>query len=412
MLALVSLVIFAAVIDASAPNDWPEFRGPTGQGVSDSATPPLEWDQTKNVTWKRPMPGTGWSSPVLYEGALYLTTALDDGGDNLESLRALRVNSETGEILWDVELFHIGGRSQKHPKNGYASPTPIVEDGRLYVHFGPMGTACLDTSGKVIWRQSTLAYDTPHGNGGSPVLHGGKLIFSCDDTNAPFIVALSQETGDVAWKTVRRTDASKKFSFSTPLVVEEKGRALAVSVGSGFVGAFDIADGKEVWRVDYGEGFSIVPRPVFSHGLIFVTTGFIRPCSIYAIRTGGEGDVTETHVAWTSGDGSPHTPSMIALGDELYFVSDRGEFSCVDVETGSVHWREDIGGKYSASLVYADGRIYATSEEGTTTVVAAGKTFQKLAENVLGERTFASPALSGSAIFIRTESTLYRIDAP
>ena len=408
---LCSLAFLAVQTNAGSLPDWPEFRGPTGQGIAEGATPPLEWSAEKNVTWKQAIPGIGWSSPVVYEKAIYLTTALLDAEENPSSLRALRVDGESGTIMWDVEVFPWSGSAQKQSKNSFASPTPIVAEGKVYVHFGPMGTACLDTKGAVIWRQTELAYDTPHGSGGSPALFAGKLIYSCDDTKQPFVVALDEASGKVLWKTERSTEASKKFSFSTPLVIDDGGVMRAVVPGSGYVGAYDVADGREAWRLDYGEGFSVVPRPVLSHGLIFVATGFINPCSVLAVRTGGAGDVTATHLAWRSDEGAPHTPSMLAVGDELYFVSDRGEFSCVDAATGALHWREDIGGRYSASLVYGDGRIYVTNEEGTTLVVQADKTFQKRAENALGEKTYASLAVSGKAIFLRTEGNLYRIEA-
>lgn len=391
--------------------DWPEFRGPTGQGIAAEATPPVEWGPEKNVVWKQAIPGLGWSSPVVYDGAVYLTTALLDGEEKLTSLHALRVDGTSGAIQWDVEVFPWSGSSQKQPKNSFASPTPIVAEGKVYVHFGPMGTACLDAEGTVLWRQSNLAYDTPHGNGGSPVLIDGKLIYSCDDNTQPFVVALDQQTGKVVWKTNRMTEASKKFSFSTPLVIDEGGEKHVVMPGSGFVGAYNVKDGAEVWRVNYGEGYSVVPRPVFAQGLIFVATGFIQPCSVLAIRTGGQGDVTQSHLAWRCDEGAPHTPSMIAVGDELYFVSDRGELSCVDLKSGHLYWREDIGGRYSASLTGAAGHIYVTSESGNTIVVDAAKAFKKVAENDLMEKTYASIALSGASIFLRTETYLYRIEA-
>jgi outer membrane protein assembly factor BamB len=310
-----------------------------------------------------------------------------------------------------VEVFPWSGPANKQPKNSFASPTPIVADGKVYVHFGPMGTACLDLDGKVQWRQTDLAYNTPHGNGGSPALAEGKLIYSCDDTEKPFVVALDQSTGKVAWKTERSTDASKKFSFSTPLVIDVGGRKLAVIPGSGFVGAYDIADGAEVWRVNYGEGFSVVPRPVFARGLVYVATGFAQPCSVLAIRPDGTGDVTTSQLAWKSDEDAPHTPSMLSVGEELYFISDRGVFTCVDAKTGAVHWSEDVGGRYSASPVYAEGRIYVTDEDGKTLVLQSGKTFKKLGENTLPEKTYASLAMSGPALFLRTETNLYRIEA-
>lgn len=410
-IALAIAVHVAASDRPEALGDWPEFRGPTGQGIARHGAPPLEWGPSRNITWRVALPGAGWSSPVVYGGALYLTAATGDDPDAPENLCALRIDAASAEITWNVPVLPVPPGARKHPKNGYASPTPIVADDRVYVHFGPWGTACLDTAGTVLWRQTGLAYETPHGNGGSPVLHDGKLIVSCDDLKAPFVAALDADTGAVLWKTARETDASKTFSFCTPLVVARGDGHVVVSPGSGFVGAFDPDDGREVWRVDYGEGFSVVPRPVTAHGLVYVATGFARPCYVMAIRTGGTGDVTGSHVAWKSDEAAPHTPSMLVVGDELYYVSDRGTVSCVNARTGDVHWREEVGGRFSASPVYANGHIYVTAEDGTTTVFKADTTYTKQAENQLGERVFASPAVSGPTLFIRSEAALYRIEA-
>lgn len=405
-------VCLASVAGAAPLADWPEFRGPTAQGHAENTTPPLNWSPEQHIAWTTALPGIGWSSPVLHDGALYLTTALVNGDDQPTSLRALQVNADSGAIEWDVEVFPWSGDSKRQPKNSFASPTPIAAVGKIYVHYGPMGTACLDTTGAILWRQTELAYDTPHGNGGSPLLHNGKLIYACDDAQAPFVVALDAETGKVAWKTERTTDAAMKFSFSTPLAINVGGQDLIVVPGSGYVGAFDAGDGEEIWRVNYGEGFSVVPRPVYAGGLIFVATGFAKPCSVLAIRPDGTGDVTESHLAWKTDEAAPHTPSMLAIGEELYFVSDRGEMSCVELKTGKLHWRQDLGGRYSASPVFAGGRIYVTSEEGVTHVIEPGTTFKKLVENTIAEKSYASFAVSGPALFLRTEKGLYRIQAP
>lgn len=412
VLAIALIGCPGAVVWAVA-GDWPEFRGPTGQGLGLDANPPLEWGPEKNVQWRQALPGSGWSSPVVVDGRIYVTAAILGGDDSVESLRVLCLNSDSGAIQWNTEALPAPDVARKHPKNSFASPTSIVADGRIYAHFGPWGTASLDMQGTVVWQQTGLGYETPHGNGGSPVLYEDKLIFSCDDVSDPFMAALDSATGEVLWKTARRTEASKKFSFCTPLVVESGGKDLVVSPGSGFVGAYDPESGQEVWRVNYGEGFSVVPRPVTAHGLVYLATGFARPCNVLAIRTGGSGNVTDTHVAWMLSDrASPHTPSMLAVGDELYYVSDRGIFSCVDGRTGEIHWREELAGSYSASPIHAAGRIYVTSEDGVTTVVRAGKRFEKLAENSLGERVFASTACVGDALFIRSEAALYRIQGP
>jgi outer membrane protein assembly factor BamB len=302
-----------------------------------------------------------------------------------------------------------GDASAHHQKNGLASPTPVVRADRLYVHFGHLGTAALDLTGKVLWRQTDIKYPPRHGNGGSPALVGDLLVFSCDGEQDPFVVALDTANGKLRWKTLRHTTASKTFSFSTPLAVEVDGATQIILPGSGFVGGYDPKDGREIWRARYGEGYSVVGRPVFAHGLVFVSSSFDRPVLFAVKPAGAKGDVTESHVAWTHAKGVPNTPSMLVVGDELYFVSDAGIATCVDARTGTVHWSERLGGGFSASPVAADGRLYFQNEEGIGFVLKAGKTFDVLARNELGERTLASPALTDNALFLRSQSHLWRI---
>jgi len=324
------------------------------------------------------------------------------------SLRALCVDAGNGKILWNTEVLVHTGSTSIHNKNSHASPTPVVEEERLYVHFGHQGTACLDLDGKVLWRNTTLKYSPVHGSGGSPILVDDALIFSCDGASDPFVVALNKKTGQLLWKTARTLAAKKKFSFSTPLLIHANGRSQVISPSSGAVYAYDPKDGRELWRVRYAEGYSVVPCPVFGRGLLFVSTAFDSP-EVMAIRPDGQGDITDTHVVWTLAKGAPKTPSMLLVGDELYFVSDAGIASCVDAKTGRVHWAERVGGNYSASPLLADGRIYLQNEEGVGVVLAPGKTFHQLARNSLGERTLASYAVTDGALFIRTEAHLYRV---
>lgn len=394
---------------SGAAEDWPEFRGPTGQGTARATKVPIYWSATSNVVWKTAIPGGGWSSPVLANGRIYLTTATADGGQT--SLRALCVEALSGKILWNVVVLQPdpGAASTHHPKNGLASPTPIVRGDRLYAHFGHLGTAALDFNGKVLWRQADLKYPPTHGNGGSPALVGDRLVFSCDGAQDPFVVALDAANGKVRWQTPRNTTAAKTFSFSTPLAVEVGGATQIILPGSGFVGGYDPHDGHEIWRARYGEGYSVVARPVFAHGLLFVSSSYDRPV-LYAVKpAGARGDVTDSHVAWTHAKGVPNTPSMLAAGDELYFVSDAGIASCLDAQTGMVHWSERLGGGFSASPVMAEGRLYFLNEEGVGTVLKAGKAFDTLAKNELGERTLASPAVTDNALFLRSQSHLWRI---
>jgi outer membrane protein assembly factor BamB len=406
-------MVLAWAAAAMSGQDWPEFRGPTGQGQATASRLPLEWDAARNIAWKRSIPGHGWSSPVLKDGRLYVTSAIEaDGGGSKMSLHALCLDEETGKIRWNIEVFEggAGDAPRIHTKNSHASPTPLVADGRVYVHFGHRGTACLDLDGKVLWRNTSLAYPPVHGSGGSPILAGSALIFSCDGGSDPFVVALDKNTGKVLWKTKRITTAKKTFSFSTPLLIMVKGQSQVISAGSGVVCALDPNTGREIWRARYGEGYSVVPRPVYGQGLLFIATGFDAP-TVMAIRPDGAGDVTDTHVVWTLKKGAPNTPSLLLVGEELYMVSDGGIASCVEAKTGRVHWQERIGGNYSASPVYANGRIYFQNEEGTGVVLEAGRQFQKLATNSLGERSLASYAVTDGALFIRTEQHLFKVQA-
>ncbi|MEL6109149.1 MAG: PQQ-binding-like beta-propeller repeat protein [Planctomycetota bacterium] len=394
--------------------DWTEFRGPDGQGHSSAKTLPLSWNETNNVAWKVPIEGDGWSSPVVADGRIYVTTAVrtQGGGPKSRSLRTLCLDADSGQSLWNVEVFRQGGDGvQIHKKNSHASATPILRDDRVFVHFGPAGTACLSTDGDVIWKNKELAFAPIHGNGGSPALRDDTLVFTCDGRDKQFVAALSATTGEVTWTTDRRADVKKGFSFCTPLFINVNGKAQVVCPGSGAVVAYEPETGKEIWSCNYGEGYSVVPRPVYANGLVFVSSCY-DSASLYAIDPTGTGDVTDTHVRWTIRRGVPKTPSMLVIGNELYFVDDGGVASCVDSRTGDPHWKQRLGGKYSASLFYGAERIYIQSENGKTTVIAPGTEFKELATNELSgdERTFASFATVENAILLRSESHLYRIE--
>ena len=272
-----------------------------------------------------------------------------------------------------------------------------------------MGTAALDLAGAVVWRQTELKYPPVHGTGGSPILVGDALVFSCDGAQEPFVAALDAKTGAVRWKTPRQTTAKKLFSFSTPLAIALGGATQIISPGSGFVGGYDARDGHELWRVGYGEGYSVVPRPVFAHGLLFLSSGF-DAAVLYAIKpAGAAGDATATNIAWTTRKAAPHSASALVVGDELYFVSDAGIATCADARTGEVHWSERLGGDFSASPFAAEGRIYFQNEKGVGYVVKASPAYALLATNDLGEKSLASPAVADGAIYLRTEGHLWKI---
>lgn len=391
--------------------DWTEFRGPTGQGLSNERNLPIEWSATNNVMWKQPIPGQGWSSPLVVGARVYLTSgvATNDAGP---SLLALCLDASSGKILWTSEVFKSEETkaSPIQEKNSHASSTPILEGERLYAHFGHNGIACLDLKGRILWRNNNLKYDPMHGNGGSPILVDDKIIYNADAASDPYIVALNKTTGELIWKVNRIAPAKNKFSFCTPLLITVNGRKQIITPGSGVVQALNPADGSEIWRVLYGDGYSVVPRPVYGHGMIYISTGFDTP-ELLAIRVDGQGDVTDTHVAWRLRQGAPLTPSLLLSGDELYAVSDSGMASCLDAATGKIYWKQRVAGNYSSSPVLAEGRIYLQNEKGTGTVLKAGKEFVKLATNSLGEPSLASYALADHSIFIRTKENLYRIGA-
>ena len=406
------LALAAGLSAAPAPMaaDWPEFRGPTAQGIVADGALPTEWSDTKNVLWKQPLPGKGWSSPVTAGGRIYLTTAVpvEGGKDGELSLQALCLDGDTGATKWAKEVFRESASAPKpHSKNSHASPTPLVHGDRLYVHFGHMGTACLDLDGNVVWKNNDLHYAPVHGNGGSPVLVDGALVLSCDGADKQFVVALDAGDGHVLWKKDRNVHPEKGFSFGTPLVITVGDKKQVVSQGSNVVIAYDPKNGDEIWRVRY-DGYSLVPRPVYGDGMLYLSTGFDAP-KLLAVRCDGKGDVTDTHVAWTVEKNAPNSPSPLLLGDQLYMVSDHGVVTCLNAKTGDEIWHEHVGGNFSASPIAADGKVYFLSEEGVGVVVKAGKEFELVAKNPVKEKTLASYGVLDGSLLVRTETSLYRI---
>jgi outer membrane protein assembly factor BamB len=401
------------VAQDTSSGDWPEFRGPSGQGwVSDQKLPTL-WSERKNVRWKTPIAGQGWSSPVIQGNQIWLTSALDSG----RSLRAICLDSETGEIRFDVEVFSVPEPGELHPKNSHASPTPVIDGDRIFVHFGAHGTACLSNQGEILWK-TQLPYYHHHGPAASPVLADGVLIVTCDGFTQPFwdrvqrpgvtanqfIAGIDSETGEILWKTPRQG----RHSYCTPLVIEWNGARQVISPGGDGVVAYEPATGRQQWWCRY-QGYSVTPRPVFGNGLIYVCTGYDHP-SLLAIRPDGEGDVTETHIQWKSDRSIPLTPSPLLVDQQwLYLISDAGILSCLEATTGNQLWKRRLSGKFSASPIVSDSRIYLLNENGQMEVIQAGDRYKKLSSSTLPGRTFASPAAAGNRLYLRTEEFLYCI---
>ncbi|MBL8816684.1 MAG: PQQ-binding-like beta-propeller repeat protein [Planctomyces sp.] len=418
IIAGISCVSHANRVTAEEPGDaggWTEFLGSGGNGFSNAARLPTHWSETENVRWKVDIAGMGWSSPVVSAGRIFLTTAVSESEGARHSLRTICIDSQSGKEIWNVEVFrHAEDETVEiHGKNSHASPTPIVEGDRLYVHFGPHGTACLSTDGQILWKNTELKYLPQHGNGGSPAVAGDLLIICCDGKDIQYVVGLKTEDGSIAWKVDRDTEPSRGFSFATPAVIHDSaGELLAVCPGSSAVFCYNAASGKEVWRVDYGEGYSVVPRPIFQGGMVYVCSGFGDE-QLLAIDPKGTGNITSTHVRWSTKKATPKSPSPILVHSMIFMVSDAGVASCLDAETGKLLWQERLGGNFSASPIATKDNVYFQSETGTVTVVKASPNFELVAKNQIGDgvlRTFATPAVDGDGLLLRSETSLYRIE--
>lgn len=409
-----TLIAINCCIFVCLADDWTEFRGPLGQGHAGNVNLPRTWSETENLAWKVATKGIGWSSPVVSDGRIYLTTSVPQGEGlgSPQSLRVVCLSASDGSEIWDIEaLTHGGDGVEIHEKNSHASPTPIIDGNSLYVHFGPHGTACLTLDGAVVWKNEDLKYEPQHGNGGCPALSGDQLIICCDGKDQRYVVGLEKMSGRQVWRTDRELEHSRGFSFCTPTILTANGRVQAICPGSGGVWSYDAATGEQLWRVSYGEGYSVVPRPVLAHGMVYVCSGF-GDGQLLAIDPNGSGDVSDTHVKWKTKKGVPKSPSVIVVGNELYMVDDRGVASCINALTGDLLWQQRLSGGFSASPVFADGAIYFQNETGETTVISPGETYKQIAINTLGDgksRTFASFAFVDEAILLRSETHLYRI---
>ncbi len=402
-----------------ANDNWPQFRGPDGTGHSSARKLPLTWSETENVVWKTAIHDRGWSSPVIYGKQIWLTTASKDG----RQLYALCIDKDTGKIIRDMKLFDVAEPQFAHSFNTYASPTPVIEQGRVYITFGSPGTAAIDTKTfKVIWQRRDFECNHFRGAGSSPIIFRDMLLMHFDGSDHQFVVALDKRTGKTIWRTDRSIDfqdldkngkpaaeGDLRKAFSTPHVVQLNGRWEMISLGAKAAYSYDPFTGKELWRVEERGQHSASTRPVIGHGMIFYPTGFSNG-QLYAVRTGGNGLITDTHVAWRVKRGASNKPSILLIDDLIYMIGDTGIATCVEAKTGNVVWQQRIGGEYSASPVYADGKIWMFSEEGKTTVIKPGRTFEKLAENNLEDGFLASPAITGKAFYLRTRTHLYRIE--
>jgi outer membrane protein assembly factor BamB len=420
--SLVVLVTISGYLAAWA--EWPEFRGPRGDGhvlAEGKIGLPLHWSETNNLRWKTGIPQEGISTPVVMEGQLWLTSATPDGHDFF----AICVDAETGKVRFNEKVFHSDNpESLGNGKgmNTYATPSAVVEPGRVYVHFGSFGTACLDAkTAKVLWKREDLPCRHYRGPSSSPVLFENLLILTFDGANLQYVAALDKRTGKTVWKTDRSAvwndehltgqmarEGDHRKAHSTPLLVIAGGKPLMLSPGAKAAYGYDPRTGRELWKVRH-EDYSVAPRPLFDNGLAFMLTGFTKR-ELWAIKTDGSGDVTETGVVWKLKKGVGKYASPILVDGLIYTASDESFITCLEAATGEVVWTERVGGKFAASPVYADGRLYFPSQEGATLVLKPGRSLQVLATNTLSSGCMASPAVSRNALYLRTKTHLHRIE--
>lgn len=391
--------------------EWNQFRGGRGDGTSQAAGIPTTWSETDHIAWKTPIWGKGWSSPVTWKQQIWLTTATLDG----RRLAVMCLDRKTGKILHDKTVFAPKNPQYSHPFNSYATPTPWVEEGRVYVHFGSLGTACLDTrSCDVIWKRDDLPCDHFRGPASSVSISDNTLFLPFDGSDVQYVAALDKRTGKTIWRTDRNVDfgakgGAYKKAFSTARTITHDGRSQVVVPAAMATMSYDPATGKELWRVTHG-GANVSCPPLFQNGVLYFNSGDVTNL-LMAVRPDGHGDVTKTHVKWSTMRGVPSRPSVLLTGQSVYMVSNDGVASCVNIQTGKTRWTTRLTGKFCASPILVGKRIFCFEEErGICHVFAADpQKYRQLATNTLANSFMASPAVTEGLLVLRSKKHLYGI---
>lgn len=408
---LTAMGLLITVAPIFGGDNWPQFRGPTGDGHSDAAKLATTWSETKNIRWKTEIHGKAWSSPVVWGQEIWMTSATADGKESF----AVCVDLKTGKIKRDIKLFTTEKPAFCIPYNSYASSTPVIEEGRLYAHFGSAGTACVDTAtGKTLWLRRDLPCDHFRAPGSSPIVYKNLLILTFDGFDLQFLAALDKSTGKTVWRKDRTTKYSTdngdyKKAYSTPSVLEVNGKAQLISPAAEATTALDPLTGEEIWKVYHG-GMNAAARPIFGFGMIYLTSG--HNMNLLAVKQGATGDLTIKDAVWTAKRGVPTRSSLLLIDDLLYMVSDNGVATCVEAKTGKEVWHERLGGAFSSSPIYAAGHIYMCDDSGKTHVLAPGREFKEIVVNKLDSGCMASPAVVGDNLLLRTKTHLYCIGNP
>jgi len=400
-------------VSAFATENWPQFRGPKSDGKSDAKGVPTTWSESEHVKWKTPIHGKAWSCPVVFGNEVWVTSATKDG----KQLSALQINRQSGKIEKDILLFEVEAPQFCHDFNSYASPTPVIEEGRIYVTFGSPGTACVDTkTGQKIWERRDFVCNHFRGAGSSPFVYGNLLIMDFDGSDFQFVVALDKNSGKTVWKTNRsidyqdlkdgkpEADGDFRKAFSTPWVTKLDGKETLISLGSKAVYGYEPLTGKELWRVEDRKCHSGSAQPAVADGIVYACMGFSRG-ELLAIKPG-----EKPETIWTGSRNVSLKPSVIVEKGLLFMLDDGGIVSCLDAKTGDEIWRERVQGNYSASPLLVGDRLYIFSEQGKCAVLNAGREFKVLATNTVDDGIMATPAIAGQALFLRTKTHLYRVE--
>ena len=409
------LITVASCVVIEANEQWSQFRGHYGNGIIKSTSAPINWSENTNIDWKTPIHDRGWSSPVIWNDQIWMTTATKDGN----KMYAICVNKLSGKIEHDLHVFDVKSPQAITNENTYASPTPVVEEGRVYVHFGTYGTACISTKdGQILWKRRDLNCDHEIGAGpaSSPFIYNNFLIFNVDGRDVQYVIALNKETGKTAWKTNRSVDFSdvqinQRKAYGTPFIIPRGNTNQMVSIGAKGVYSYDPENGKELWKAKH-RGWSIAPRPVYGEGLVFTMIDRDRP-EMWAINPNGRGDITETHIEWKETKRMPPRASPIFFKGLLFVVDRNGYISCLEAKTGKSLWQKRMKGRFSASPILANNLIYFFNEDTVCTIIKPTRELEIVTENKLSsDKLMATPAFDENSIYIRTENNLYKIKEP
>lgn len=420
-ISIVAIFLFSSSLSAQEKSpSWTHFRGSNLNGISEETNIPLSWNDSTNISWKTAIEGKGWSSPVVQGEQVWLTTATNMGME----MRAICLDFSTGNIIHNILLFQPDSLNRIHAINSYATPTPAIEEGKVYLHFGRYGTACVDSkSGNTLWERSDMQIEHIQGPGSSLLIYKDKLIVHLEGSDIQYIVALDKKSGETIWKTERpkelydKLEPNDKKAYITPIIVNVKGRDLMISNGSAACIAYDPQTGKEVWRIVYGKD-STIAMPTESEGIIYFYVGLESDSSgekiskLMAVNPDGTGNIEKSNVLWSVETPILQLLSPLVLDGLLYTIDSRSVLLCLDASDGTTIWSERLKGKFHSSPLYADGHIYFNSTRGYTYVIESGKELHIVSENKLDGEIWATPAITGGAILLRTSRYLYKITKP